>query len=241
MRTGQPQNEAWAQVTTAAMVAVKHFNERNPIVLSELGAIPASCTVQIRPTLMDSESEPAASASRYAEWRDRDNSKSGSSLRVVVGPASSQCALTVATAAGPFADPVVGFWSTESSLGDSSSFPLFSRVIPGDQACSGCTHECNAAALPTHAQTSDPTIRHAQILDEMLLKFLQEDCGYHTFGVIHADEAWGQGHRDALQMWAKDKSMTMVGAEYQYSDVPSSLDAAMEVLMEGRIRVIIGQ
>ena len=57
--------QAWEQIAATAMLAVKQFNERDPTVLSVLGSEPLqACGVQMRPTLIDSESKPIPAVSR---------------------------------------------------------------------------------------------------------------------------------------------------------------------------------
>merc|ERR1712023_100757 len=128
--------DQWRAVAVSALLAAKHFNQRNATLLPAFGNL-AGCSVKINVSAVENTaSDPATSVNAYlAGTQAGQCSATQNRWHMFIGAARSACSTPTAMLGALQGIPQVSYWSTSPDL-DSTEYPYFSRVIPPDTATS---------------------------------------------------------------------------------------------------------
>lgn len=120
--------DEWRTVAAAGLLAVQHFNSRDPSIVPELANI-SSCNVSFHTEVFDTGSEETRTVQQFLrQYTDSDVSQ----FDVIVGPARSACSAPVALIAGIEKIPQISYWATSPTLEDRQKYPYFLRTISSD-------------------------------------------------------------------------------------------------------------
>ena len=122
------QGDNWKAVMLPGLMALKHFNDRNPVYVSEFGDL-AGCDKKFAPTIVDSGSVGSISTKALLDLLTGENIPD-----IIVGPARSAATMPTALISGIYDIPQVSFWATSGKLDDDSEYSRFMRTLPTDDA-----------------------------------------------------------------------------------------------------------
>jgi len=160
----EDQGDFFLASSAMSLLAVDHFNARDPTVLPVLSDAYSldKCPIQLNATLVDTGYTATNVMSQYV----KRYSDPAMEFDAVVGAARSACSMPLATLVGIDQIPMVSYWSTSAKLEDKGAYPTFLRTIPSDSAVSfaaanlfdgfGYDTVCPLLRRPTSPSTPPP-------------------------------------------------------------------------------------
>jgi ABC-type branched-subunit amino acid transport system substrate-binding protein len=119
------------------MMAIKHFNEGDGVVIPEIHEIDQQCPIRLSTEFVDSKYTPAIvvqSLTKIMESRDPSVFTQDPVPCAVVGARTSSATGPGAVVSGVFDLPHMSYTATSPELNDPFRYPLFSRLITSDEA-----------------------------------------------------------------------------------------------------------
>lgn len=114
----------------AGYLAMRHFNERNPRVLSHLPERLKECNIQLSMELRDSRFSPIYAAQHLQDILQQTHSAQTPAPISLVGAARSAVSQTLSILAGVYELPQISASSTSAALDNKVSSPFFARTVP---------------------------------------------------------------------------------------------------------------
>jgi hypothetical protein len=111
-------------------LAKKHFNERNPRVLSHLPERLKDCNIQLSMEMRDSRFSPIYAAQHLLDILQQTHSAQTPAPIALVGAARSAVSQTLSILAGVYELPQISASSTSAALDNKVSSPFFARTVP---------------------------------------------------------------------------------------------------------------
>mmetsp|Transcript_32546 Transcript_32546/g.51804 ORF Transcript_32546/g.51804 Transcript_32546/m.51804 type:complete len:1551 (-) Transcript_32546:315-4967(-) len=118
--------EDWKALTAVALLAVKHFNERNATYIPSLSKL-EGCNKVMTGNIVDSKSSTAGSIQGTMDLATQFESD------IIIGPLTSPQNLRTALLSGVYKVPQISYGATSKRLEDRASYPYFSRTLVSEE------------------------------------------------------------------------------------------------------------
>ncbi|CAB9505048.1 acid type B receptor subunit 2 [Seminavis robusta] len=207
----------WNNVQAAAVLALKHLNERSGRIIHDLPERMQACPdLFFTMDLYDSLFSPIHAARQFTgRIVNRQHSLATPLPMALSGATRSEVSETLATLAGVMGIPQVSPVSSSDSLDNKSVFPLFCRTTSSNQGMA------RGLAALVHNWGSDKDSSNSNL---------------HV-AILYARNTVGLSHHKHFSNAARSMGMHVFGAPYEINN-PASLDKAIQSVIDSGYRYI---